>query len=99
MPRLMAAIICRSRSRLSGVADQDGHFVVGRATALRPGERLDGLIPLLTALTVRAEQVLRGASNLEAQVTAPPIVPMINVVPERAYLVGERIPVNLRQIC
>ena len=62
------------------------------------GERLDGLIPLLAALTVRAEQVLRDASNLKPQVTAPRIVPVVDVVPERAHPVGERIPVDLGQV-
>ena len=82
----------------SGFPDQDGHFVVGRAAARLLRERLDGLIPLLAALTVRAEQVLRDASNLKPHVTAPRIVPVVNVVPEPAHLVGERIPVDLGQV-
>ena len=43
-------------------------------------------------------QVLRDASNLKPQVTAPRIVPVVNVVSEGAHLVGERIPVDLGQI-
>src|SRR5580693_5489518 len=58
----------------SGVPDEDGHFVVGRPAARLFSERLDGLIPLLAALTVRAKQILRDASNLKPQVTAPRIV-------------------------
>ena len=78
--------------------DEDGHFVVGRAAAGLLRERLDGLIPLLAALTVPAEQVLRDASNLKPHVTPPRIVPVVNVVPEPAHPVGERIPVDLGQV-
>lgn len=83
------------RSRLP---DEDGHFVVGRAAAGLLRERLDGLVTLLAALTVPAEQVLRDASNLKPHVTPPRIVPVVNVVPEPAHPVGERIPVDLGQV-
>ena len=78
--------------------DEDGHFVVGRTSTPLLGERLDGLIPLLAALTVGAEQVARDASNLEPHVTPPRIVPVVNVVAELANAVGERIPVDLGQV-
>jgi len=82
----------------AGIPDKDRHFVVGRAPAGLLGERLNRLIPLLAPLTVRAEHILRDAPNLKPHVTAPRIVPVVDVVPEDAHLMGERIPVDLSQI-
>src|SRR5712692_4132960 len=42
----------------SGFPDEDGDFVVGRPAAPLLGERLNGLIPLLAALTEGSHQLL-----------------------------------------
>jgi len=83
----------------AGFTDEDSNFIICRLPATLHGESLDCSVPLCTPNAVLFEQFIRDTTNLESMVFTFRIAARLYFITQTAHLTGQRVPVNLGQVC
>src|SRR5580698_3830390 len=74
-------------------------FIVRRWPAILFRELLDGFVALPASLAVFVAKLFGDAANLKAAIPPFRVAAILDFIAERPYLAGERIAVDLSEIC